>query len=57
MDKFYVLTERELKDLLHKQRVICFMPESKDVLNAPEPDLPPLLSEWGVINKITKNNH
>ena len=54
--KFYVLTEEELKDLLKRQRMICFLSMPSDIPTAPEPKLPPLLDEWHIIHKITKNN-
>jgi hypothetical protein len=53
--KFYVLTEEEMKILLKKQRMICFLTDSNKIPDAEEPNLPPLLNEWQVVSKITHN--
>ncbi len=51
INKFFVLTEEELKDLLHQQRILCIGRVGM-VESTPEPKLPKKLSEWGVVNKI-----
>jgi hypothetical protein len=53
--KFYVLTEEELKALLKKQRMICFLTDSNKIPDAETPNLPPLLDEWQIIHKITRD--
>ena len=54
--KYYVLTEEELKTLLEKQRMICFLTGFYKILDAESPTLPPLLDEWQIIHKITNND-
>jgi len=56
INKVYVLTEKELKDLLHQQRILC-IGEVGRVEYAPEPKLPKRLNEWGIINKIFNKNN
>jgi hypothetical protein len=53
---FYVLTEEEMHNLLREQRKLCaefHKQYTHGIISAPEPPLPPLLSEWKIVNKIT----
>jgi hypothetical protein len=55
----YVLTEEELKQLLTEQRVICSNNyiNGSDVISSFTPELPRLLTEWEVIQKIFNKKH
>jgi len=59
INKVYVLTEKELKNLLQDQRSLCSdnYIQGLDVITAPEPKLPRQLNEWGIINKIFNKNN
>lgn len=56
INRIYVLTEEELKELLRQQQLIDESIDWTAKIGMKEedtmPELPPILSEWGMVGKI-----